>query len=139
MERSELEKASQSDLVELVLKQHVTFLKVQATNQQLVERVHELEKALNRPKKTSKNSSSRPSSDRKGKQKSSVPGKKSGPKVGHSGQSRARSKADVSIECKVETCLDCGSDLSETAYRELGRSQVVEIPPVKPVVVEAIR
>ena len=139
MDRSELEKVSQAELIELVLKQHETFLKVQETNQQLLERVHELEKRVNQPKKTSKNSSNRPSAERKGNQKNSVPNKKSGPKVGHPGRSRERSEPDVTIECKVETCQDCGTDLSESPYRELGRSQVVEIPPIKPVVVEAIR
>ena len=139
MDRSELEKASREDLIELVMKQHETFLKVQETNQQLVVRVHELEKRLNRPEKTSRNSSSRPSAERKGKRENRIPGKKSGPKVGHPGKSRERSEPDVTIECKVETCQDCGADLRESSYRELGRSQVVELPPVKPVVVEAIR
>lgn len=139
MDRTELEKASQTDLIELVLKQQETFLKMQETNRQLIERVHELEKELKRPKKTSKNSSSRPSADRKGKRKGSVPSQPRGAKVGHPGRSRERSEADVTIECKVESCQDCGRDLRDSLYREVGRSQVVELPPVKPVVVEAIR
>ena len=43
------------------------------------------------------------------------------------------------IECHLERCPDCGTDLSEQEQQFLGRSQVIEIPPVEPVVVEAER
>ena len=43
------------------------------------------------------------------------------------------------IECRVETCTECGADLSGAEQHLVGRNQAVEIPPVKPVVVEARR
>lgn len=139
MDRSELEQASHEELVELLLQMHETLQDVRETNRQLTERVHELEAEQKRPKKTSKNSSSRPSSERKSSAKGVKKGQKRGPKAGHRGCSRERSEPDVLIECKVEACPDCGSDLSQVPHQELGRSQVIEIPPVEPVVVEAVR
>jgi len=139
MERTELESASHAMLVELVLKMQETVGDMREQNRQLIERVHELEKASKRPKKTSKNSSSRPSSERKGNGKLSGVDQKRGPKAGHIGRSRERREPDVSIECKVESCPECRTDLSQVSHREVGRSQVIEIPPVQPVVVEAVR
>jgi len=45
----------------------------------------------------------------------------------------------VVIECHLDRCPDCGADLSETEQKLVGHSQVTEIPPIKPVVVEAER
>lgn len=132
MDRSDLEKTSRSELIDLVLSLH-------AIQEQLLKRVHELEKGAKQPKKTSQNSSSRPSSDRKASQPKVKSLRKKGAKPGHQGKSRKRSAPDVTIECKLDTCTECGNDLREAPHYELGRSQIVEIPPVQPVVVEAIR
>lgn len=139
MDSSKLEKASRSDLLELISQMDEAFQKLLESHTQLVERVHELEKSEKKPKKTSKNSSSRPSSDRKASRPKVKSLKKKGAKPGHVGQGRKRSEPDVTIECKLEACTDCGKDLREISHQELGRSQVVELPPVQPVVVEAIR
>lgn len=139
MDRNKVEKASHAELVDLVIKQDETFQSFLESYHQLLARVHELEKQANKPKKTSKNSSSRPSSDRKAGAKKVKSLTKKGPKVGHPGKSRERSEADVTIECKLDTCSGCGTDLREMDQQELGRSQVIEMPPVHPVVVEGIR
>lgn len=132
MDRSDLEKTSRSDLIELVLK-------IKAAYDELLERVEKIEQTETQPKKTSKNSSSRPSADRKASAPKIKTLKKKGAKPGHLGKSRKRSEPDVTIECKLEACTECGVSLQEVPHYELGRSQVVEIPPVQPVVVEAIR
>ena len=139
MDRTELAQISHGELVELLLQVHETLQEVRAANCELIERVQELEQAAKGPPKTSKNSSSRPSADRKGKGQGGRPRAKNGAKAGHRGRSRKRSEPDVIIECKVESCGDCGADLSQASHCELGRSQVIEIPAVEPVVVEAIR
>ncbi|NET69445.1 MAG: IS66 family transposase [Moorea sp. SIO1G6] len=139
MDRSKLERASRSDLVELILQMDEAFQSLLESHHKVLGRVQELEEAEKKPKKTSKNSSSRPSSDRKASRPKVKTLNKKGAKPGHVGKSRTRSEPDVTIECKLEACTDCGTDLREASHQELGRSQVVEIPPVQPVVVEAIR
>ena len=47
-----------------------------------------------------------------------------------------RSEPDVVIECRPSACAGCGEALPETGGRRVGRSQVVELPPVTPVVIE---
>ena len=128
MERTELEQLAKDELITIILE-------LRATVARLTERVRELEKELARPAKTPENSSVPPASG----QKASKKGGGGGAKKGHAGRSRKRVKPDVIIECKLETCPDCGTDLSEQAQQFLGRSQVLEIPPVEPVVVEAER
>jgi transposase len=135
MTQAELEKLSTSELIEVILQ-------LQATNAQLQERIAELETQLKRPAKTPKNSSVPPSAGQKASgSKSSRRGAKGkrGAKAGHKGTSRRRAEPDVVIECCVDTCADCGSVLSDAEQRLVGSSQVVEIPPVKPVVIEAQR
>lgn len=129
MTQQELEQLSKAELIELVL--------------QLQGQVAELKAELaqkSRPPKTPANSSVPPSAGRKPNRKRSPgKGKKRGPKVGHVGKSRRRAKPDVVIECRLDVCPDCGADLTEVEQRVVGSSQVVEIPPVQPVVVEAHR
>jgi len=67
------------------------------------------------------------------------PKAKRGPKAGHPGQSRRRSEVDEVIECRVAVCADCGQDLSTVPQRPVGSRQVVDIPPIRPVVREAHR
>lgn len=129
MTEQELEQLSKAELIALVL--------------QLQSRLVELEAGRARKSrlpKTSANSSVPPSADRKANRKpSSGQRKKRGPKEGHKGKSRTRAKPDVVIECHLEACPDCGADLSGVEQHLVGSSQVVEIPPVQPVVVEAHR
>ena len=56
---------------------------------------------------------------------------------GHLGKSRLKAESDVGIERKLEVCPDCGADLRDVEQKVVGRSQVVEISPIQPVVIEA--
>jgi transposase len=126
MTREHLATLTREELIDLVLR--------------LQARVTELEAELankNRPPKTSSNSSVPPSSERKGNKQNTK--KKQGAKPGHVGKSRVRTEPDVSIECKLEVCADCGADLQNVEQKIVGSSQVVEIPPIQPVVIEAQR
>jgi transposase len=55
------------------------------------------------------------------------------------GHSRKRQEPDITLQCRPDRCDDCGADLSDLPGREVGSGQVVEIPPVRPVVIEARR
>jgi len=102
----------------------------------LESRLAELEARLKRPKKTSRNSSIPASQDQKANKRNQK--KKRGPKKGHPGKSRQRSEPDVILECSVEQCESCGADLSDVPQRVAGRSQVTELPPIQPMVLEAV-
>lgn len=99
----------------------------------------ELKRALGiKPTKTSENSSSPPSQD----EKANVPKqskKKRGAKKGHEGTSRKRLDADEVLECRITTCGECGSDLSELPQHVVGRHQVIDIPPMQAIVREIVR
>jgi transposase len=101
--------------------------------------VSELEAQIERltgPPKDHTNSSVPPSKSRKGNRRGGGRAKR-GPKKGHQGHSRERRKPDITLECRAQRCDDCGADLSGLPDRQVGSSQVVEIPPVQPVVIEA--
>jgi transposase len=102
-------------------------------------KVQELEDKLNRPPKTARNSSTPPSHERKGKRTKKKPQTKRGPKAGHPGSSRPKSEPDITVELRVEQCTACGADLRELPQTVIGSSQVIELPPVRPVVIEARR
>jgi len=128
MEGTDLEQLDKGELIAIILELRETVAR-------LNQRVSELEKELDQPVKTPENSSVPPASGRKPNKKAG----QGGAQKGHVGRSRKRAKPDVIIECKPEQCPDCGTDLSEQDHHYLGRSQVIEIPPVEPVVVEAER
>jgi len=101
-------------------------------------KVKQLEDRLNRPPKTPDNSSipsgQQPKANRpKGKRA------KRGPKPGHAGISRTKTEPDVVVEVRVEVCAACGADLRDVPSTVIGSSQVVDLPPVRPVVIEARR
>jgi transposase len=64
---------------------------------------------------------------------------KHGPKKGHPGRSRRRCQADQQWSLRPERCRGCGADLLGVPGHVRGRSQQVELPPVKPLVVEVVR
>ena len=132
MTREHLETLTREELIDLILQLQAAVTEVKA-------KVSELESQLaskKPPPKTSSNSSVPPSSQRKGNNRSSKR-RKRGAKHGHVGKSRVRAEPDVFIECKLDTCSDCGADLQDVEQKVVGSSQVVEIPPVQPVVIEA--
>ncbi len=90
------------------------------------------------PPKTPQNSSTPPSKGWKRNRPSSE-GAKRGPPFGHLGTSRRRAPPDWVVLCQPTHCAGCGADLAAAPQARVGRSQVVELPPVQPVVLEAWR
>ncbi len=124
-ERKALKQLSIDELVDIILA--------------LQAKVQELEARLNRPAKTPRNSSTPPSQELKGKRPKKKPQTKRGPKAGHPGSSRTKSEPDITVELRVEQCAACGADLRDVPQTVIGSSQVIELPPVRPVVIEAQR
>ena len=101
----------------------------------------ELEAELARrggPPKTPQNSSTPPSKGWKRNRLSSE-GAKCGPPFGHLGTSRPRGAPDWIVLCQPTHCTSCGQTLAAAPQERVGTSQVVELPPVQPVVLEAWR
>ena len=100
--------------------------------------IQELEEKLNR---TSKNSSSPPSADPLNTQKKPVKkksGKKRGGQLGHKGFAKflyPESDCEEVINYKPESCSSCGGQL-EGEDANPYRHQQIEIPPIKPIVIE---
>jgi transposase len=104
-------------------------------------RIAELEAELARrggPPKTPQNSSTPPSKGWK-RERPTGEGAKRGPPFGHLGTSRRRTPPDWVVLCQPSHCATCGQDLAAAPQERVGTSQVVELPPVQPVVLEAWR
>ena len=113
-----------------------SILEMQARMSRLEKRLGEWEAKTKR--KTPKNSSTPPSRSPKANQPKQSAAKR-GPKPGHPGCSRLNADPDVIIDCRVEVCPECGHDLSAAAQRQIGSSQMVDMPPIQPQVIEARR
>ena len=111
----------------------------QGTIAQLQGQVQELQVRFREPAKTPANSPVPPAKGRKANRAAGKAAAKRGPLAGHSGRGREREETDVVIECRPTVCEQCGADLREEEGEQVGSSQVVELPPVEPVVVEAHR
>ena len=127
-----------AEQAEVIGRQREELAEREAAIERRDEQIRALEEELaqfRRPAKTPANSSMPPS---RGQQANRVAGRrrKPGPKRGHVGVSRVRSVPDVVIECRPSTCAGCGEALPQLGGRRVGRSQVVELPPVRPVVIE---
>jgi transposase len=138
MAEQDLAGLSREELLELVRRQQEELAEREAAIERRDEKIRALEEELaqfRRPAKTPENSSVPPS---RGQKANRVAGRrrKLGPKRGHVGASRLRSTPDVVIECRPSACAGCGEELPQTGGRRVGRSQVVELPPVVPVVIE---
>src|SRR4051794_574983 len=129
---------SREELLELVRRQQDALAERAAAIERRDEKIRELEEELaqfRQPAKTPENSSVPPS---RGQKANRVAGRrKLGPKRGHVGVSRVRSEPDVVLECRPSTCTGCGDPLPQTGGRQVGRSQVTDLPPVVPLVIEA--
>ena len=138
MGEQDLAGLSREELLELVRRQQEELAEREAAIERRDEKIRALEEELllfRRPAKTPENSSVPPS---RGQKANRVAGRrrKLGPKRGHVGASRLRSTPDVVIECRPSACTGCGEALPASGGRRVGRSQVVELPPVTPVVIE---
>jgi transposase len=138
MADEELAGLSREELLELVRRQQEELAAREAAIERRDETIRELEEELaqfRRPAKTPENSSVPPS---RGQKANRVAGRrrKLGPKRGHVGVSRVRSEPDVVVECRPRACAGCGQALPQSGGRRVGRSQVIELPAVEPVVIE---
>jgi transposase len=123
-EQEALKQLSQDELIEIIL--------------ELRAEIEQLKEQINRPPKTPKNSSTPSGQSRKANRRKKR-GAKRGPKPGHPGTSRRNVTPDVIVDYRVGHCSDCGADLSAAKQEVIGTSQVVDIPPIRPVVTEARR
>jgi transposase len=129
-----LESASRAELLQVIAD-------LQAALSAATTRIAELEAELARrggPPKTPENSSTPPAKGFK-RERSPLDGAKRGPPMGHPGTSRRRAVPDVIVLCYPDPCRRCGRSLAMAPTQQVGRSQVVDLPPVQPVVVEAWR
>src|SRR3954454_10719171 len=120
MERDALAELSREQLIELVLG--------------LAAEVAELKAQIGQPPKTPGNSSVPPSVGFKAN-RAERRSRTRGP--GHDGISRRRQQSDVIVRCRPTICQGCDEPLPLGGQRRVGRSQVIEVPPIRPVVVEA--
>lgn len=93
------------------------------------------------PPKTPANSSLPPAKGFKGTKWPPRPEHRAklGPPFGHPGSGRRRGEVDVVVVCAPPQCRRCGHGLDAAPRQRIGTSQVVDLPPLRPVVVEAQR
>ena len=110
MGRSDLERLSREELIELVLR-------------------------MQRPTKTSRTSSKPPATDRKERREQSKPG---GAKPGHEGRSRVMSdEPGAVVDHRPHRCSCCGGDLHAALSAEIvSLSERIELPEVAPAVTQ---
>lgn len=89
-------------------------------------------------RKTSLNSSLPPATDYPTKLTPSAPMRRNTRRK-RKGMSRVRQEPDIVKDCEPGCCEQCGSDLQNAVCDLIGSHQVVEIPPVRAVIVELRR
>src|SRR5215207_1448223 len=139
MEQDALGRLSRAELLELIRRQQAALAERDAALERRDEKIRELEEELaqfRRPAKTPENSSVPPSQGQKANQADGRR-RKHGPKRGHVGVSRGRREPDVVVACRPSVCVGCGEALPQTGGRQVGHSQVIELPSSTPVVIEA--
>lgn len=137
LERTDLERLPREALIDLVLQLQATLAALTAEVATLRSRVTELEAVPGgSPPKTPDNSSVPPSQGFK-PSRAERRANKRGPKRGHAGISHRCQEPDAIVRCHPATCRGCGADLAGAPRRRVGRRQVVELPELKPVVMEA--
>jgi transposase len=121
---------------------HLSPEQVVALVRRLEARIAELEAEVTGrggPPKTPENSSTPPSKGWKRERRPAADGAKRGPPFGHLGTSRRRAVPTAIVLCQPSHCGACGHELAAAPQARVGISQVVELPPVEPVVLEAWR
>jgi transposase len=142
MDREALRRLSRDELIELVVRLSEMVAAAGQQQERLAEldrRLAELQAEVQRlsaPPKTAENSSVPPSVGFKAN-RTERRRRRRGTRRGHPGTSRRRQRPDVIVRCRPSTCQGCGDPLPLDGQRRVGRSQVVELPPIRPVVIEA--
>jgi transposase len=138
-----LAKLSAPELIVLIrrLEEHLAAVTAELAAAQA--RMGELEAELARrggPPKTPANSSTPPRKGWKRERPGAAPeGAKRGRPFGPPGTSRRRAAPAWVVLCQPTYCAACGQELTESPQARVGVSQVVELPPVPPVVFEGWR
>lgn len=130
--QKQLEQLNKEALIEgyLLLEDRVRSLEKQ---------VSDLRQLLNSKLPKTPQNSSKPSGQSQKSNKPDSPPAQRAPKIGHAGKSRERSAPDEIIDCRVSTCQACGEDLSQLPQHLAARHQVIDVPPIHPVVRELRR
>lgn len=123
---------SREELIRLLLQQQAKIVQLEAT-------ILQLQEELKATHKDSSNSSKPPASDfpKRNRSLREKSGKKSGGQVGHRGVTRPLvDTPDTMIDCRPDTCSGCGKDLTDRQGTMIGREQIADIPPIKPVITQ---
>lgn len=121
----EYAKLTKKELIEVIL--------------QLQQELIEVKKQLQGRQKNSANSSKPPSSDfpKRNRSLREKSGKKSGGQVGHIGMTRPLTDTpDVLVDCRPDECTGCGNNLGSLIGKIRSREQVIDIPPITPVITQ---
>src|SRR5215217_5118323 len=135
MNREALQRLSRDELIELVVRLSEMVAASGRQQERLAELHAEVER-LSAPAKTSENSSVPPAVGFKAN-RTERRRRRRGKRRGHPGTSRRRQQPDVIVRCRPSQCQGCGEPLPLDGQRRVGRSQVVDLPPIRPVVIEA--
>jgi len=141
MSDEELAGLSPREMVALVRQLEARLRAVETELAAAQARIAELEAELARrggPPQTPQNSSTPPSKGWK-RDRPRGEGAKRGPPFGHLGTRRRQAPPDWVVLCQPTHCTGGGADLAAARQERIGTSQVVELPPVQPVVLEAWR
>lgn len=140
MDKSELERLTRDDLIELLLKQLEQIQTLQASVQHLQHENEVLGKKLEqlqKPPSNSKNSSQPPSLDRKGNRPGDKPRKRHGSAKGHEKHERQFVEhPDHIVELKAQRCEHCQATLDHQVGELLAVNQITELPPSPGEVIE---
>src|SRR5215210_3712456 len=137
MDRDQLRALPIDALIEVILLLQARVVEFEALQGRVAQLEAELASA-HQPAKTPENSSVPPSQGRKAN-RAGRRGRKPGARRGHLGRSRLRQPPDQVIKIRPAVCGGCGEELGPKDQRRIGKSQVIELPPVQPVVVELWR
>ncbi len=125
MTAADLDALPKAELIELILR--------------LQARIAELEERSGRPPKTPANSSVPPSQTPKANRPVPPAGSpRPGARPRHAGTTRPFGEPTERIALRVAECACCGTDLGAVAQEPVDRRQVIDLPPIRPEIVEAV-
>lgn len=140
MDKSELDRLTREDLLELLLKQFEQITTLQASVEHLQHENEVLRKKLEqlqKPPTNSKNSSQPPSLDRKGNRPGDKERKRHGPAKGHKKHERQFVEhPDHIIDLRAQRCAHCQASLEKETGELVAVNQITELPPSAGEVIE---